>query len=75
MKSHNNPTLRPFMNHVMLADGNDFPTVQYAFRLSLAASCLLASVIVGSSLGSSTTCIWERLIAVWNSGASSETSQ
>lgn len=68
------PTFLPLMYHVILAAGNDVPTVHVALRLSIAESTFFSTCIRGSSFGNSITCIPAARISVWNSGASSDTS-
>lgn len=58
----------------MLAAGKDVPTVQTARKLSSVVMCVLSSCIIGSSFGSSTTCMRACRMSVWKSGASSDTS-
>lgn len=67
-------TFLPFINHVILAGGNEVPTVQTALKLSVGATTFLSICIIGSSLGSSITCILATRRSVWKSGKSSDTS-
>lgn len=62
------------MYHVMLAAGNEVPTVHVAFKLSLAISVFFSRIMRGSSFGSSMTCMVAMRMSVWNNGASSDTS-
>lgn len=62
------------MYQVMLAAGNEVPTVHVAFKLSLAISVFFSRIMRGSSFGSSMTCMVAMRMSVWNNGASSETS-
>lgn len=70
-----NITFFPFMVHVKLADGYDFPTVHTALKPSVLLTSFLSMCKFGSSMGSSTTCIRDSLMSVWKVGASSDTSQ
>lgn len=67
-------TFRLLINHVTFAGGNDFPTSQKAFRCSPDVMRFWTICRTGSTLGSSTTCMCDWRIAVWKSGASSDTS-
>lgn len=67
-------TLRPFMYQVILLGGKEAPTVHTAVRLSPTLSRFLSISSTGSCLGKSMTRIGATRTAVWNRGASSETS-
>lgn len=60
--------------HVIFAGGYDLPTLHTALMLSLMPIIFLSTCKVGSSFGNSTTCMYASRIAVWNTGASSDTS-
>lgn len=63
-----------FMYQVILAAGNEVPTWHVALRLSFAKRVFFSTIIRGSSLGNSITCMTAVRISVWNKGASSDTS-
>lgn len=67
-------TFRLLINHVTFAGGNDLPTSQNALRWSADVMRFWTISRTGSPLGSSTTCMCDCRIAVWKSGASSDTS-
>jgi hypothetical protein len=73
-KLYPSPTFLLLIYQVMLAAGNDVPTWHVALRLSFAKRVFFSTIIRGSSLGSSITCMIAVRMSVWNSGASSETS-
>lgn len=63
------------MNHVIFAGGYELPTVQTALKWSADVMTFLSICIIGNSVGNSTICILAIFIAVWNNGASADTSQ
>lgn len=67
-------TFFELMYHVIFAGGYDLPTLHTALMLSLMPIIFLSTCKVGSSFGNSTTCMYASRIAVWNTGASSDTS-
>lgn len=57
ISSFSSITFLLLMYQVMLAAGNEVPTVQVALRLSFAKRVFFSTIMRGSSLGSSITCI------------------